>query len=429
MEDSFSVRVDRAFGCLSTSSTSQPLSSSVWCLTDEEIEKREWNRDNDTGDDDDDLSFPSNVDGFFSKEKTPIADEGCSDSTDYHEELENDLKQLDNGDDVEGNGRELLRGGFPSSRQGGEPDDYDEDEWDVKNSIGMDCTLDFEEEEDEHDKVAVGREKAGDRLYMHDVADYVPHVNSHNGLPSTFGKATRDPRANHLAAKLRLKEDTEAAGNFNSLRVSDATVASAPVAQTNVTSEDEDSLPKSILKRKENQMDTKSEKRVRFDPGCKSGEEARRDHDVAMKEINTFEVAISMPQNSTEVPDYIRNPSMYTHYTFDSSSDMDDESNPQACMDFLNLLEKSKQSEPEEAAADLSKPIIFKPKKKDGEVLSAAKTSIETEQNKVILMGEHTERRNFAISFASGDTEEDEASAMEGDEPETEANKGKNCKK
>ncbi|GAB4847370.1 hypothetical protein Ancab_026428 [Ancistrocladus abbreviatus] len=420
MEDSFRVRVDRAFGSLSSLSSSEPLSSSLWSLTDEEVEKREWKRDTRI-DEEDDLGCLPNVDGFFSKQKSPAAGGSSSASRDYRKELENDLEQLDDGDGdddddddvVEGNGGERLRS-CSSSSQGGT--NYDEDEWDVRNSIGMDCTLDYEEEEDEYDKVAVGREKAGERVYMRDVADYVPRVNSHNELPNTFRKATKDPRANHLAAKLRLKEDAEAAGDFNSLRVSDETVTNAPVAQTNDTSEDGDGPPKSILKRKVNHMDTKSEKRVRFDPGCKTEEEA-------VTEISTFKVACSLPEGSSGVPDYICNPSKYTHYTFDSTSDMDEESNCRAYMDFFNLLMKSKKSEPEEAPADLSKPVIFNPKKKDGDASSAM-----TDHNREIVTEDYIERRNFAVSFASGDTQ-DEVSAMEEDEPETEAEKAKNKKK
>jgi len=78
-----------------------------------------------------------------------------------------------------------------------------------------------QEEEDGYDKLAVGREKAGERLYMRDIADYGIDVDSCNELPDSFEEVDRDPRANHLAAKIRLEEDAEAAERIDSLRVSE----------------------------------------------------------------------------------------------------------------------------------------------------------------------------------------------------------------
>ncbi|EPS68847.1 hypothetical protein M569_05921, partial [Genlisea aurea] len=72
--------------------------------------------------------------------------------------------------------------------------------FDVKSNIGRDCTLDYEEEEDEYDKVAVGTAESGDRLYMSFPAvDDGVEVNGYGELPTTFDSASRDPRANHAA--------------------------------------------------------------------------------------------------------------------------------------------------------------------------------------------------------------------------------------
>ncbi|GAB2278354.1 hypothetical protein Dimus_013037 [Dionaea muscipula] len=440
MEDSFRVRVDRVFGSLSSSSSSssssttafssssssQPFSSSPWSLTDEEIEKRVWTREsNYPGDGDgDDANYASAVDGFFAKRFMATVGENSTVSRSDREELENDLDDLDDDDDdevVDGGGEEAgLRG---CSSRAGRTEDYDEDEWEVRNSIGMDCTLDFEEEEDEYDKLAVGREKSSEHLFMNDVTDYVPRVSSYNELPSSFKQAMRDPRANHLAAKLRLKEDSEAAGNFNSLRVSDETVQVPTDIQTNAESEDGNSRLKSILKRKENPSDLKPDKRVRFDPSCKTNDERESKGDGVFKgahvneENNESQVTFCLPQFSFNVPDYVQNPSKYTCYTFDSTSDMNEESNRQAYMDFLDALKRSKRLEPEEAPADLSKRVIFNPKRKGTDSFSA-KNGKRDEQDKEIVMEESVQKRTLPIILADDDTKEDEVSEMDEDEPE-----------
>ncbi|MFH5935900.1 hypothetical protein, partial [Clostridium perfringens] len=66
-----------------------------------------------------------------------------------------------------------------------------------------------------------------------------------------------------------LEEDAEAAKNMNDLRVNDEIVTALPEAvQNTVKSKD----IKPILKRKDNEVDAKSEKRVRFQPECKEEE-------------------------------------------------------------------------------------------------------------------------------------------------------------
>lgn len=116
MEDSFNVRVNKVFGSLPTPAAS----SSLWCLTDEEIEKREWNRDKGSPvNDDEPKPYPENLDAFAniskggSEFKTSLEDED-------DEEDENDKAGLVERDD--------------------EPADV----WDVRASIGKDCTLDNE---------------------------------------------------------------------------------------------------------------------------------------------------------------------------------------------------------------------------------------------------------------------------------------------
>ncbi|KOM55875.1 hypothetical protein LR48_Vigan10g176700 [Vigna angularis] len=106
--------------------------------------------------------------------------------------------------------------------------------------------------------------------------------------------------------------------------------------------------PKSILKSKDNSG--RPQKRVRFNLKCDDKdnydddghEEAR---DVRMKTSSLGGSASDQLSKSQEfnlaVPDYIRNPSRYTRYTFDDSpSEMDDKSNKETYMTFLSQLNK-----------------------------------------------------------------------------------------
>ncbi|XP_059669920.1 uncharacterized protein LOC132315603 [Cornus florida] len=418
MEESFRVRVDKVFGSLafSKSSSSPAPSSSLtsqWCLTDEEKERREWNRERDSPDLDhlQPQPYPSN-----NRQNRPTRIEDLSEA----DELE-DLSDFEESED-DGNqrsSRQLLR----------QPDDL---EFDIRSSIGLDPTLDYEDEEDEFDKVAVGREEAGDRLYMSDITDYGTDINSHNELPDTFKDVTRDPRANHSAAKIRLKEDAEAASNFGFPRSSECIGRPAVDTNNSETSEDVVHL-KSILKRRENQMDPKSQKRVRFDPGCTNDCEEKSEgaKDLALETCSMEKPRVpvgasSLPQYSSGVPDYIQNPSKYTHYTFDSSCDVDEESNRKAYIDFLNLMKRSNTSEsqPDDTSIDLPTSVTFTPKKKLGDS-SMVKSRTESKQNSESACKESMHKKGWPISIASGCAEESEVCAMEEDEAETAANKSR----
>ncbi|KAH0969604.1 hypothetical protein GBA52_028530 [Prunus armeniaca] len=256
MEDTFRVRVGKVFGSLAGTPSSGPSSSlsSLWSLTDEEIEKREWNRDKDSPEPELEL------------EPQPY---NLNSKGDFSNELEKDLLDLD--EDVEEEEEDEEQQPSESANKH-KPDDYNDEEWEIKSSIGLDCTLDYEEEEDGYDKVAVGKENAGDRLYMKDVNDYGIDIDSQEEVPTSFKDFTRDPRANHLAAKIRLQQDAEAAAQIRlqedadaaqkivSLRVSGNNTPYAIAAEI-ITSEDDTNL-KSILKRKtDNQLDpSKSQK-------------------------------------------------------------------------------------------------------------------------------------------------------------------------
>lgn len=142
-EDSFKLRVNKIFGSLSSSSSSStsaaPSSSSalssLWSLTDDEIEKREWDRDKGSPEPES-TPYPPNLDGFFSKQqhrRTVVSDDK---SLKFSAEIEEDLEDLDDevDDDADGD----------VSKQPAKPDDHDDEEWQIRSSVGLDCTLDYE---------------------------------------------------------------------------------------------------------------------------------------------------------------------------------------------------------------------------------------------------------------------------------------------
>lgn len=94
VEETFRSRVDKIFGSLHASS----LESSPWSLTDDKVQKREWRRyKEDDADNNRVDETPSSLDNLFKNE------------------------------------------------QRGAPLNVDvEDEWNIRSSIGLDCTLDNE---------------------------------------------------------------------------------------------------------------------------------------------------------------------------------------------------------------------------------------------------------------------------------------------
>lgn len=105
MEESFRVRIDKVFGSLSSSTDASSSSSlnSLWCLTDEEIDRSDRSGEKVASDSEPQPSFPENVPEDLSVDE----DEGRS-----------TVSQ--------------------------KPDDYNDEEWEIKSSIGMDTTLDME---------------------------------------------------------------------------------------------------------------------------------------------------------------------------------------------------------------------------------------------------------------------------------------------
>ncbi|KAK0590688.1 hypothetical protein LWI29_030459 [Acer saccharum] len=388
MEDNFRVRVGKIFGSLSSSASPNP--SSLWSLTDDEIEKNEWNRHKDEAEPETELET------LFAKRRQKKAE-------DFSAELEKDILDLD--DDIIEDDETQARDSCGSSSQSVRGDDYNDEEWEIKSNIGADCTLDYEEEEDQYDKQAVGKEKPGDRLYLKEINDYVTDACTFDELPESLKDVARDPRANHIAAELRLKEDAEAAKKIDTLRVSEKDDHSVTNAETNTS---EDANPKPILKRGDTQPDTKRQKRVRFDSECKDDFDEKSKGDEAMVSNEVSTLPVDFPSS---IPDYIQNPSKYTRYTFDSE-DMDEKSNREAYMDFLNMVKKSNTTEsPNDEYFELPKTVTFIPKRKTGDI-AMAENDTKSKQNQ-------DGKRGLPISITAGDEEVNEVCAMEEDEPET----------
>ncbi|KAL1201362.1 hypothetical protein V5N11_003773 [Cardamine amara subsp. amara] len=381
MDESFRVRIDKIFGSLSSSSSpasSAPVSS-LWSLSEDEIATNERSGEKEN-------SGPSNS----------FPDIG-------RQENEPDELNID-GDEGQSSGLQ-------------KPNDYNDEEWEIKSSIGMDSTLDMEEEEDDNDKVALGEKVY---VYMKDVNDYETEADEWEELPASLKDREKDPRANLTAAKLRLKEDAEAVNKLNSLHVSEVHKDNLPMSTSEnenalVVSEDnlletqvgssDDSGLKPILKRKESQADSKLQKRVRFSSDIRDDDSTGGDKDSVMEPSSPNENGVE-PDHPTGIPDYLRNPTKYTRYTFDSG-EVDEESNRKAYMDFLNMIRR--RDEPVEGPlVELPRSVAFVPKKKP------------MAESKVDNIDKNCEGRRGAIAVVA--IEDCTVSAMEEDEPETALN-------
>ncbi|KAJ6846168.1 RNA-binding protein 25-like [Iris pallida] len=358
-EESFEFRVKRLFGSkLFETVPSNSFPTSSWSVAGGEVERREWNRER-GGAADDREDAPTSA-AFYE-------DDGClarrsrrkKSAADRKREFEGAEEEDDDAEEEEEEERGV------------------DEEKEIRDSVGLDPTLDNEDEEDEYDKAALCREDAGERMYMRDVKDHGPYLNLHAIIPDCLEEPSveahplcKDPRADHFAASVRLKEDKSVAENCPVPahdRDRPSSGSSMKITENGVTL-------KPILKRKEGGDDPKPKKRVRFDQECKDhDEEELQDFPMVPQCVETSEVPkiqTTPREESAGVPDYIRNPTKYTHYTFDSESVNDDETNKQAFADFLNLVKRAKpgQSQPE-FPVELPKSLTFTPRKKSVDVV------------------------------------------------------------
>ncbi|CAN1137596.1 hypothetical protein LINPERPRIM_LOCUS22981 [Linum perenne] len=424
MEDTFRSRVDKVFGGLPDAAPSINLpastpTASLWSLTDDEVETIRWRKhDNSDDDEDDDMESLSN--GLLAHQKPRATPEAS-----FPHPIENDLADLDDDEVDEDDDEKKKKCGGDASLES-KPDEFNEEEWEIKNSIGRDCTLDFEEEEDQYDKVAIGREKSGERVYMKDLLKNEYEIDTGPSSLSGKGFIEKDPRANHMAAKLRLKEDDEAAANkIDSLKVSDNGSLQQPISGQANTSQ-KDSNIKSILKRKDGQLeapkkqsdDSKSNnKRVRFDPECKDGSEDQgEDTEMEADESSDDSLVYRLPESyPSGIPDYMKNPTKYTKYTFNDAN-VDEGSNRQAYMDFLKLIKKKSEPELEnDLGGVLPKSLAFVPRKKDNDNTDSKKKNESASDR----LGSSVPSVVIAAA-ADTDLEAGETCDMDEDEPETE---------
>ncbi|XP_031099109.1 uncharacterized protein LOC116003072 [Ipomoea triloba] len=322
MDDgSFRARVHKVFGSLSSSPSPSmsPALKPLWSLTDEEVEKREWNRSK--GKDDDETICSSSLDGLFKRNRRGARPKGFGD----------DLEDLSGDED--GNRKEDLSG---------DEDGESRDVREIRSSIGLDKTLDNEEEEDEYDRLAEGKGKAR----------------------SCFRK---DPRADQIAAQVRLKEDAAEAAKYEP-NFSDTEV-SGEKHESKATSDDCSKL-RPILKRK-GVGEGRSKKRVRFDPSFVDESEDAPERGTAFSDASSTEDTKArdsdslFDENKPKVPDHLINPSKYTRYSLDSCGEVDDESNSVACRYVLEEVKKWKNNlQTEEPSSTLPKSVSFVPKKK-----------------------------------------------------------------
>ncbi|XP_020573740.1 uncharacterized protein LOC110020100 [Phalaenopsis equestris] len=360
MEESFEVRVKRLFGSQLFEAVPQSsFPASSWSVADGEVERKEWNRERGAGPDrsDDPCSSAFAEGGCYAKKRS--ARRG----------FELRMDALD--DDAEEEGR----GEVEEEEENDQGDDRDAEVLEMRSFVGLDPTLDKEDEEDEFDRAALGEDDTGERLYMRDVKNHGPHLNYHSIFADVEEESYtgsrrfyKDPRADHCAAGIRLEEDKKAAEIFS---VPDHSKDEHPSTSGLVDFTVEDIKLKPILKRKTAQEDLKPKKRVRFDPGCKpdNNEILREAQDSAMFShvMEAPTVADPTPvilEESPGLPDYMRNPSKYTHYTFDSYDD-DDLANISAFEDFHNSYKKLNPEQPyQQVIMELPKSITFNPRRK-----------------------------------------------------------------
>lgn len=417
METNFNGRVDQVFGGLFQS----PSDGRGWRLSDEQIQKRQWRRE----------------EADSAREEIPCA-------SSFSGDFMNDGKRCGNANRPRV--RSTWEGNFESDDEqeigernpGGNADedgDGEAAERLMRSVVGMDSTLDYEDEEDEYDKVALGREDAAELTYMREIMDVGPKVNSHNSLPRSLYElkhSWRDPRANHYAASTRLKEDDEeAAAHPDTVMVDklnldedeegrklnddkenkklEGTINGIPRKDEIGSLLLQEVKPrielKSIMKVKQNQIEAqqelesepsplkeatgvpgmctppfdsnmqKTKKRVRFEPGSKgdpAGKLEPKHDDIEgvnsrkRPSIRGAGSSDSVQDDCLGVPDYVKNPSKYIHYTLDWSNDDSDTMNMQAFKDFSQLVKPSDSAASMQLdnSAELPRSVTYIPRKK-----------------------------------------------------------------
>ncbi|WVZ85402.1 hypothetical protein U9M48_032338 [Paspalum notatum var. saurae] len=296
------------------------------------------------------------------------------------EEFEGGLDDLDDDDDEEEEGGERGR-------------KEEDDEEGVRVSIGLDPTLDREEEEDKYDREAFGREDAADRVYMNDIMDDGINMSINSIVPDLLDDSieevyrfSKDPRADIRAASARLREDDGSAKDGDSQLAAQTNEFPTVGLQTKKAVEDVNVKP--ILKRKEEQADLKPRKRVRFDASVKDPEADMFEHDedspMVPQSMDVVTEKESTPtlSESPGVPDYVRNPSKYTRYTLDIPESTD-ESNRRALADLHHLLGRSDPNS--ETPVEIPSSVTFIPRKKPVDAMAVDEGPRTSDSNSSVI--------------------------------------------
>ncbi|CAL5027785.1 unnamed protein product [Urochloa decumbens] len=370
-QEAFEARVKRLFGSrLFDAVPDSSFPAASWSVAAGDVERHRWAKPSEARDAEEEAA------GEAGRGDTPCASafydaNGCLRGRrrrSRQEEFEGDLDDLDEDDDDEEEGGE----------RGRKAAEVDEEEG-VRVNIGLDPTLDREEEEDKYDREAFGREDAADRVYMNDIMDDGINMSINSIVPDLLDDSiedvyrfSKDPRADIRAASARLREDDGSSKDGDSQYAAQA--KDLPTVGTKKAVEDVNVKP--ILKRKEEQADLKPRKRVRFDASVKDPESDMFEHDEdspmvpQSMDVVTEKENTSTPSESPGVPDYVMNPSKYTRYTLDVP-ESNDASNRRALEDLHDLLGKSDPNKiHSETPVEIPSSVTFIPRKKSVDAMA-----------------------------------------------------------
>eukprot|EP00250_Pteridium_aquilinum_P023202 c2639_g1_i1 orf=276-1511(+) len=304
--------------------------------------------------------------------------------------------------------------------------DMEEEGRQVRGMVGLDATLDFEEEEDEFDKAAFGLEGNEERLYMMGIKEVDKKLVTSASLPLSLydlKRVRRDPRANHSAARARLEEDarrlgattasssswdSESAdhsrstvGDAGDVGIADQVITGAK--RSNEARADNPDLKQASLSEPPSRMQEKGKpiKRVRF---------ALDPEQQGHLEQNAQKVFIRHKANSnhvSQVPDHVRNPSKYTHYTLDWAVEEDEMSNIEA---FKACDENLRKGLEEESSSLQEMPTKIQYIHRHGRATENIQKSNVEETNQSVLHVkrtmciEHCETENENVEMISDDS-------------------------
>ncbi|EFJ28186.1 hypothetical protein SELMODRAFT_441268 [Selaginella moellendorffii] len=299
-------RLDQVFGGLGNGSA-----PSLWSVSGTQLERQQWRP---AANSDDEDEGPTCSSSFRSEE----------------EQATKRVRQDENGDENVDEEEEMIR---------------------VQAMVGMDTTLDYEDEEDEYDKVAVGREGAGDRLYTSDVK---ASFDSLSVLSGASFMARDDLASRKAAAADRLAEAREAKINGTTPdlhRTEDLhrrSSSSRPKSSGTRTSDSSD-------KRKNESRDDRPQKKVRFAVEEENQKTRRTPRDDGG---HRQRAGIDRYRN---VPHHVRHPEKYTHYTLDWGEE-GNSNNVQAWQSTMAAINSAKNEGEEEQPFELPQHVPFVPR-------------------------------------------------------------------